>query len=89
MNRTEFVDLKLFYNFYSLHFSVGRVSMIASTSKKRGPKLEALTVPFLAHVQNFVFMFSVHGERCNFSFCAVMNSGEILQLVLVSFIMWS
>jgi hypothetical protein len=33
-NRTEFVDLKFFYNFYSLHFSVGRVSMIASPSEK-------------------------------------------------------
>jgi hypothetical protein len=34
MNRTEFVDLKFFYNFYSLHFSVGRVTMIASPSEK-------------------------------------------------------
>jgi hypothetical protein len=34
MNRTELVDLKFFYNFYSLHFSVGHVSMIASLSKK-------------------------------------------------------
>jgi hypothetical protein len=34
MNRTEFVDLKFFYKFYSLHFSVGRVSMIASPSEK-------------------------------------------------------
>ncbi len=34
MNRTKFVDLKFFYNFYSLHFSVERVSMIASPSEK-------------------------------------------------------
>ncbi len=33
-NRTKFVDLKFFYNFYSVHFSVGRVSMIASTFEK-------------------------------------------------------
>jgi hypothetical protein len=33
-NKTEFVDLKYFYNFYSLHFSVGRVSMIANSSEK-------------------------------------------------------
>jgi hypothetical protein len=32
--RTEFIELKVFYNFYSLHFSVGRVSMIASPSEK-------------------------------------------------------
>jgi hypothetical protein len=35
MNRTEFVDTKFFYSFYSLHFSVGLVSMIASPSEKR------------------------------------------------------
>ncbi len=29
-NGTEFVDLKFFYNFYSLHFSVKGVSMIAN-----------------------------------------------------------
>jgi hypothetical protein len=34
MNRTEFVDLKFFYNFYSLHFSAGRDSMIASPTEK-------------------------------------------------------
>jgi hypothetical protein len=34
LNRTEFVDLKVFYNFYSLYFSVGRVSRIASPSEK-------------------------------------------------------
>jgi hypothetical protein len=34
MNRTEFVDLKVFYKFYSLHFSVGRLSMIGSPSEK-------------------------------------------------------
>jgi hypothetical protein len=35
MNKTEFLDLKMSYNFYSLlHFSVGRVSMIASPSEK-------------------------------------------------------
>ncbi len=34
MNRTEFVDLKCFYNFHSLYFSVGRVSRIASLSEK-------------------------------------------------------
>jgi hypothetical protein len=33
LNRTEFVDLKFFYNFYFLHFSVGRVSMIVSLSE--------------------------------------------------------
>jgi hypothetical protein len=43
MNRTEFADLKLFYKLYSLHFSEGRVSMIASLSE-RGPRLVALTV---------------------------------------------
>jgi hypothetical protein len=32
--RTEFVDLKFFYNFYCRHFSVGRVSTIASPSEK-------------------------------------------------------
>jgi hypothetical protein len=35
MNRTEFVDLKFYYNFYSLHFYVRRVSMIASFLNKR------------------------------------------------------
>jgi hypothetical protein len=34
MNRTEFVDLKFFYKFYSHHFSVGRFSMIASFSEE-------------------------------------------------------
>jgi hypothetical protein len=34
MNRSEFVDLKFFYNFYSLHFSVGRDSTIESFSEK-------------------------------------------------------
>ncbi len=34
MKITEFVDLKFFYNFYSLRFSVGRVSLIASRSEK-------------------------------------------------------
>jgi hypothetical protein len=34
MNRTELVDLTFFYNFYSLHFSVKRVSVIASPSEK-------------------------------------------------------
>jgi hypothetical protein len=34
MNRTEFVDLKYFYNFYSFKFSVGLVSMMASLSEK-------------------------------------------------------
>jgi hypothetical protein len=34
MNRTEFVDLKFSYNFHSRHFSVGRVSTIASPSEK-------------------------------------------------------
>jgi hypothetical protein len=32
-NRTEFVDVTFFYNFYSLHISAGRVSMIASPSE--------------------------------------------------------
>jgi hypothetical protein len=34
MNRTEFVDINFFYNFYSPHFSVGCVSKIASPSEK-------------------------------------------------------
>ncbi len=34
MNRIEFVDLKIYYNFYSLCLSVKRVSMIASPSEK-------------------------------------------------------
>jgi hypothetical protein len=34
MNRPEFVDLEFSYNVYSLHTSVGRVSMIASPSEK-------------------------------------------------------
>ncbi len=34
MNTTEFVDLTFFYNFYSLYFSVGRVSIKASPSEK-------------------------------------------------------
>jgi hypothetical protein len=34
INRAEFVDPKISYNFYSVHFSVGRVSMIASPSEK-------------------------------------------------------
>jgi hypothetical protein len=39
LNITEFVDLKVFYsNFCPLHFSVRRVSMITSPSKKR-PKV--------------------------------------------------
>ncbi len=38
MNRTEFVDLTFLYNFYSLHYSVGRVLMIKFSmwSKGRG-----------------------------------------------------
>ncbi len=46
INRTKFVDLKFFYNFYSLDFSVGRVLMIHDSKPfwKRGPKLEVLTV---------------------------------------------
>jgi hypothetical protein len=46
MNSTEFVDLEFFYNFCSLHFPVGHVSMIASPSQKskRGLRIEALTV---------------------------------------------
>jgi hypothetical protein len=35
MNRTEFADLKFFYNFYSLYFSVGRVSMIATSPSEK------------------------------------------------------
>ncbi len=35
VNRTEFVDLKFFYNFYSLHFSVGRISMIAASPSEK------------------------------------------------------
>jgi hypothetical protein len=35
MNGTEFVDLNFFNNLYSLHLSVGCVSMIASPSEKR------------------------------------------------------
>ncbi len=34
INYTEFVDLKFFFNFYSRHFSVGRVLIIASPSEK-------------------------------------------------------
>jgi hypothetical protein len=34
MNRNKFIDLKFFYNFYSLHFSVVCVSMIAGPSEK-------------------------------------------------------
>jgi hypothetical protein len=34
MNKTKFVDLQFFDNFYSLHFPVGHVSMIASCSEK-------------------------------------------------------
>ncbi len=35
MNRiTKFVELKFFYNFYSLYSSVGRILMIASLSEK-------------------------------------------------------
>jgi hypothetical protein len=34
MNRSEFVDLKIYYNFYSLHVSVRRVSMVASPPEK-------------------------------------------------------
>jgi hypothetical protein len=34
MNKTELVDLKFFYNFYSLHLSIGRVSVIASPSER-------------------------------------------------------
>jgi hypothetical protein len=33
-NRSENIDLDFFYNFYSLHFSVGRVTMIARLSEK-------------------------------------------------------
>ncbi len=39
INRTKFVDQEFFYNFYSLHFSVGRVSMIANLSEKTGSKV--------------------------------------------------
>jgi hypothetical protein len=35
MNRNNVVDRMGFYNFYSLHCSVGCASMIASPSKKR------------------------------------------------------
>jgi hypothetical protein len=62
MNRTELVDLTLFYNFYSLHFSVGRVSVIQAFLKKKspkvpwGPKLGALTV-CLSIVLRIVFVF--------------------------------
>ncbi len=34
LSRIKFVNLKFFYNFSSLHFSVGRVSLIASPSEK-------------------------------------------------------
>ncbi len=49
MNRTEFVDLKLFYNFYSFHFSVGRISTIASSPSEKEVRsfhevIETLTV---------------------------------------------
>jgi hypothetical protein len=33
-NRTELADLTFFYNFYSLHFPVGHVSVIAALLKK-------------------------------------------------------
>jgi hypothetical protein len=32
--QNKFLDLKFFYNFYSLHFSVGCVPIIASASEK-------------------------------------------------------
>ncbi len=44
LNRTEFVDLKFFYNFCSLLFSVGRVSMIASPSEKEVRSIHELKV---------------------------------------------
>ncbi len=53
MNRHKFLDLMFFYNFYSLHFSVGCISMIESPSEKEvqtpnqspwGPKLGVSTV---------------------------------------------
>jgi hypothetical protein len=50
MNRTESGDLKFVYNFYSLHFSVACVLMIASPLEEevqnevQTPKLEALMV---------------------------------------------
>jgi hypothetical protein len=34
MNRNKIVELMFFYDFYSLHFSVGCVSMIADSSEK-------------------------------------------------------
>jgi hypothetical protein len=39
MNETEFVDLTFFYNFYSLHIPVERVSIIASLSEKKRSKV--------------------------------------------------
>ncbi len=50
MNRTEFATLQFFYNLNFLHFSVGYVLAISSSSEKESPKftwrpeLEALTV---------------------------------------------
>ncbi len=35
MNITEFANLKVFYNFHFLHFSVGHVLMIASPTERR------------------------------------------------------
>ncbi len=53
MNTTEFVDLKVFYTFYYLHFSVGRVLMIASPSETAevswASKLESLTVVLMPY----------------------------------------
>jgi hypothetical protein len=38
MKRTEFSNLKLFYNLHFVHFSVGHLLMIASTDEKKGPE---------------------------------------------------
>jgi hypothetical protein len=38
MNRTKFEHQECFYNFYSLHISLGRVLMMPSLSEKNGAK---------------------------------------------------
>jgi hypothetical protein len=60
MNRTEFVDLKVLYNFYSLHLSVGRVSMIARPSEKKRSKV---SMRFKASMRSKVRGFDVSSLR--------------------------
>ncbi len=38
MNMTDLANRTFVYNFYSIHFSVGRVLIIASSSEKKRPK---------------------------------------------------